>query len=141
MVFQFPSFGFLLSSLVQIKAAEPLKYIPWVYGVRRVEPTLQKTPSPGRVKFQKFTIWLKLRRLFSKIFFKTTKKNLYFFGSGRVISIFFGRVPENFGYPKVYGNSNIFFGHPKVFGYLNIFGYSNASGYSNIFGYSNAFAY
>ena len=36
-------------------------------------------------------------------------------GSGRVISIFFGRVPENFGYPK-------------VFGYSNIFGYSNVAG-------------
>ena len=54
----------------------------------------------------------------------------HFFGSGRVISIFFGPVPENFGYPKVFGYSNIF-------GYSNAFGY--LVGYWNVFGCFNAY--
>ena len=45
-----------------------------------------------------------------------------FFGSGQLISIFFDRTPENFGYPKVFGYLN-------AFGYSNIFGYLNAVGY------------
>ena len=49
----------------------------------------------------------------------------HFFGSGRVISIFFGRVTGNFGYP---------FGYPKVFGHLNIFEYLKVLGYLNIRG-------
>ena len=87
-----------------------------------------------------FSSWKKIVWL-KKIFFwffliSASRKILGVCGSnifsGRVISIFFGRVAENFGYPKVFGYLN-------AFGYSNIFGYWNLAGYWNLFGYLNAY--
>ena len=62
---------------------------------------------------------------------------------GRVISIFFGRVPESvrileyfFRVPEIFGYSNAF-GYSNIFGYQNVFGYQNLAGYWNVFGYLN----
>ena len=62
-------------------------------------------------------------------------------GLGRVNSIFFGRVPENFRYSNAFGYYNAA-GYWNVFRSLNTYyGHSNVCGHSNVFGHSNNFGY